>query len=155
LRLPRHHCETAPYLAEKILTFKAALEGERKLVIVLFADLSAGVAHGKALPPEVIEQVVAKTDGVPLFVGELIKMVLESGLLRHRLDPGSASQGCMAYTLWALGNPDQALWWSRKALTRAQEDKARALPAPIYAWFTEGFDTADLQKAKALPEELS
>ena len=39
------------------------------------------VAHGKALPPEVVEQIVAKTDGVPLFVEELTKMVLESGLL--------------------------------------------------------------------------
>jgi predicted ATPase len=42
------------------------------------------VAHGKALPPEVVEQVVAKTDGVPLFVEELMKMVLESGLLQER-----------------------------------------------------------------------
>jgi len=30
---------------------------------------------------EVVDQVVAKTDGVPLFVEELTKMVLESGLL--------------------------------------------------------------------------
>ena len=30
--------------------------------------------------------------------------------------------------------------------------KARALLAPIYAWFTEGFDTADLQEARALLE---
>jgi predicted ATPase len=42
------------------------------------------VAHGKALPPEVVEQIVAKTDGVPLFVEELTKIVLESGLLQER-----------------------------------------------------------------------
>jgi predicted ATPase len=42
------------------------------------------VAHGKALPPELVEQIVAKTDGVPLFVEELTKMVLESGLLQER-----------------------------------------------------------------------
>jgi predicted ATPase len=42
------------------------------------------VAHGKALPTEVVEQVVSKTDGVPLFVEELTKMVLESGLLQER-----------------------------------------------------------------------
>ena len=42
------------------------------------------IAHGKALPPEVVEQIVAKTDGVPLFVEELTKMVLESGLLQER-----------------------------------------------------------------------
>ena len=32
--------------------------------------------------------------------------------------------------------------------------EARELLAPIYGWFTEGFDTADLQDAKALLEEL-
>jgi predicted ATPase len=33
--------------------------------------------------------------------------------------------------------------------------EAQALLAPIYGWFTEGFDTADLQEARALLEELS
>jgi predicted ATPase len=33
--------------------------------------------------------------------------------------------------------------------------ESRELLAPIYGWFTEGFDTADLQEAKALLEELS
>ena len=32
--------------------------------------------------------------------------------------------------------------------------EARELLAPVYGWFTEGFDTADLQEAKALLEEL-
>jgi TOMM system kinase/cyclase fusion protein len=47
------------------------------------AEMTDRVVHRKALPPEVIEQVVAKTDGVPLFVEELTKMVLESGLLQE------------------------------------------------------------------------
>ena len=47
-------------------------------------EMTSRVAHGKALPSEVVEQVVAKTDGVPLFVEELTKMVLESGLLQER-----------------------------------------------------------------------
>jgi predicted ATPase len=42
------------------------------------------VAGGKALPAVVLEQIVKKTDGVPLFVEELTKMVLESGLLREK-----------------------------------------------------------------------
>ena len=33
--------------------------------------------------------------------------------------------------------------------------EARELLAPIYGWFTEGFDTADLQEAKALLEEFA
>jgi class 3 adenylate cyclase len=44
------------------------------------------VAGGKALPPEVLEQVLARTDGVPLFVEELTKAVLEAGLLADRGD---------------------------------------------------------------------
>jgi predicted ATPase len=38
---------------------------------------------------------------------------------------------------------------------RGKRAEAHALLAPIYGWFTEGFDTADLQEAKALLEELS
>ena len=48
------------------------------------AEMIGRVAHRKALPAEVVEQVVAKTDGVPLFVEELTKMVLESDLLEER-----------------------------------------------------------------------
>ena len=49
------------------------------------------VTGGRKLPAEVMAQIVAKTDGVPLFVEELTKNVLESGLLiedgdRFRLD---------------------------------------------------------------------
>ena len=44
------------------------------------------VVGGKTLPAEVHQQVVARTDGVPLFVEELTRMVLESGLLRERED---------------------------------------------------------------------
>src|SRR5215475_12444054 len=50
------------------------------------AEMTGRVAHRKALPAEVVGQVVAKTDGVPLFVEELTKMVLESGLLQERED---------------------------------------------------------------------
>jgi hypothetical protein len=33
--------------------------------------------------------------------------------------------------------------------------QARELLAPVYGWFTEGFDTLDLKEAKALLEELA
>ena len=44
------------------------------------------IAGGKALPDEVVDQIVDRTDGVPLFVEELTKSVLESGLLREEAD---------------------------------------------------------------------
>jgi predicted ATPase len=34
-------------------------------------------------------------------------------------------------------------------------DEARELLAPVYGWFTEGFDTLDLKEAKALLDELT
>ncbi len=48
--------------------------------------LVAELAKGKPLPSEVVDQLVTKTDGVPLFVEELTKMVLESGLVRELAD---------------------------------------------------------------------
>jgi tetratricopeptide (TPR) repeat protein len=46
-------------------------------------DLVAEVTGGKALPPEVLDQIVERTDGVPLFIEELTKTILESGLVRE------------------------------------------------------------------------
>ena len=68
--------------------------------------------------------------------------------------------------------PQQALDIARKQQTKSlelraalslsrlwqQQDKqqeARELLSPIYDWFTEGFDTTDLQEAKALLDELA
>ena len=53
--------------------------------------------------------------------------------------------------------------WERRAATgrarrwqsQGKRDEARDLLAPVYAWFTEGFDTKDLRDAKALLEELA
>ena len=44
------------------------------------------VAGGRALPAEVMKQIVAKTDGNPLFVEELTKAVLEAGILVEHPD---------------------------------------------------------------------
>ena len=47
------------------------------------AGIIAGITRDKALPDAVVEQVLAHTDGVPLFVEELTSTLLESGLLRE------------------------------------------------------------------------
>jgi predicted ATPase len=41
------------------------------------------VTGGKPLPTEVVRQIVAKTDGIPLFVEELVKTILDAGLVRE------------------------------------------------------------------------
>src|SRR5215471_11124064 len=48
------------------------------------AALVDRVTSGKRLPKEVMDEILARTDGVPLFIEELTKMVLESGLLQER-----------------------------------------------------------------------
>ena len=93
---------------------------------------------------------------------------LEAELYRHK-----------GQLLLRLGHTDAAEDLYRKALSIAQEQEAklwelraatslarlwcdqgkaaaaRELLAPVYGWFTEGFDTADLKEAKALLEELA
>ncbi len=49
-------------------------------------ELIDSLTGGRALPQEVAEQIIAKTDGVPLFVEELTKTVLESGFLTKKDD---------------------------------------------------------------------
>jgi len=51
------------------------------------AEIVGGVTKGKPLPDDVLNEVVEKTDGVPLFVEELTKTVLEGGFL---VDTGNA-----------------------------------------------------------------
>ena len=63
----------------------------------------------------------------------------------------------------AVARKQQAKSWElRAAMSMARlwrdqgkRDEARDLLAPVYGWFTEGFDTLDLKEAKALLEELA
>lgn len=48
------------------------------------ARMATAVSGGRSLPPGLIEQIAARTDGVPLFVEELVQMMLESGALVER-----------------------------------------------------------------------
>jgi predicted ATPase len=58
-------------------------------------------------------------------------------------------QGAKAWELRAATS--LARLWQRQG----KRDEARQLLAPVYGWFTEGFDTTDLREAKALLDELS
>jgi class 3 adenylate cyclase/tetratricopeptide (TPR) repeat protein len=50
------------------------------------AEMIAYVTGGKTLPKEVAEQIIERTDGVPLFIEELTKTVVESGILSEAGD---------------------------------------------------------------------
>jgi len=68
-----------PWIGQPQVTLLALNRLDRRDRTVLVEQ----IAGGKALPDEVIDQIVERTDGVPLFVEELTKSVLESGLLRQ------------------------------------------------------------------------
>ena len=70
---------TPPWPAEAhVTTLPLARLGRREGATLV--ERSAG---GKALPAEILEQILARTDGVPLFLEELTKTIIESGLLRE------------------------------------------------------------------------
>ena len=73
---------TPPWPTRAHLTPLTLTRLERPQVEALITHL----AGGKALPAEVVQHIVAKTDGVPLYVEELTKMLLQSALLREDAD---------------------------------------------------------------------
>jgi class 3 adenylate cyclase/tetratricopeptide (TPR) repeat protein len=73
---------TPPWLGERHLTALLLNRLGRPHAAAMLARLTGD----KALPAEVVDQILARTDGVPLFVEELTKTVLESGLLRDAGD---------------------------------------------------------------------
>jgi class 3 adenylate cyclase/predicted ATPase len=83
-------------------------------------------------------------------------------LLRQTVPEAPAAEVCFQQAL-DVARRQQAKSWellaamslSRLWQRQGKHTEARALLAPIYGWFTEGFDTADLREAKALLEELA
>ena len=63
----------------------------------------------------------------------------------------------------ALARAQQAKSWELRAAMsmprlwrdQGKRTEARNLLAPVYGWFTEGFETSDLKEAKALLDELA
>jgi predicted ATPase len=53
------------------------------------------------------------------------------------------------------GRARAAMSMARLWRDQGKRDEARDLLAPVYGWFTEGFDTLDLKDAKVLLDELS
>ena len=78
------------------------------------AEMIAGVTRGKALPKEFAEQIIDRTDGVPLFVEELTKAVVESGMLTDKGDRYTATG-----PVSALAIPARLPIFARKALQPA------------------------------------
>jgi predicted ATPase len=77
-------------------------------------------------------------------------------------EPGAAKAEAYFKRALAVARAQQAKSWKLRAATslarlwrdQGKPTEARDLLAPIYGWFTEGFDTLDLKEAKALLDEL-
>jgi predicted ATPase len=86
---------------------------------------------------------------------------IRAQLLTLKGDAEGAERAYIASLDWA--RKQQAKSWelrtatsyARLMLERGREREARELLAPVYSWFTEGFDTLDLKEAKTLLEELA
>ena len=83
-------------------------------------------------------------------------------LLRQTRTPQAEAEACFQRALDVARRQEAKSLELRAAMSLArlwQQQGKRAeaydLLAPIYGWFTEGFDTADLQEAKALLDALA
>ena len=108
-------------------------------------SLVARITDGKALPDEVLEQILARTDGVALFIEELTKTVIESGML---IDLGD--RYTMAGPLPALAIPTTL----HDSLT-ARLDRLAPVKevAQIAACIGRDFDYDLLAAASGMPED--
>jgi predicted ATPase len=87
---------------------------------------------------------------------------LQGELLLHLDTPDAPQAEACFHQALTLARRQQARSWELRAavsLSRLWQGQgkraaARALLVPVYDWFTEGFDTADLQEAHALLDEL-
>jgi predicted ATPase len=83
-------------------------------------------------------------------------------LLVHAAEHRTAAETCFRQACDVARRQQAKSWELRAAMSLARlwqqqgkQAEARALLAPVYGWFTEGFDTADLQDAKVLLETLA
>ena len=83
-------------------------------------------------------------------------------ILAVSADNHADAEHCFSQALEIARRQQAKSWELRAAVSlgrlwqqQGKIDKARNLVAPIYAWFTEGFETADLKDAKVLLDELS
>jgi predicted ATPase len=95
------------------------------------------------------------------YAAELYR--LKGALLLQQAIPDAAqAEACFQQAL-DVARQQQAKSWELRAATslarlwqsQGKRQEASDLLAPVYAWFTEGFDTADLQEAKVLLDALA
>jgi predicted ATPase len=100
------------------------------------------------------------TTGERWYAAELHR--LQGALwLSRSADKSAEAEACFQHAMTIAQSQGAKAWELRTATSLARlwqqqgkRQQARDLLAPVYHWFTEGFDTADVQEAKALLDEL-
>jgi predicted ATPase len=121
--------------------------------------------YGKVGQPEaglsVLAEVLADVHNTGLCFCEAELYRLQGVLLQQAAGSGDEAEACLRQALDVARRQQAkslelraAMSLSRLWQRQGKRAEARELLAEIYGWFTEGFDTADLQEAKALLEEL-
>jgi len=94
------------------------------------------------------------------YVPEILRLAAE-GLLARPMSDASRAEGHLIEALEIARGQEAKFWELRASLALARlwssqgrRAEAATLVAPIYGWFTEGFDTLDLKEAKTLLDEL-
>jgi predicted ATPase len=134
----------------------------RPLCLVLLAEAAGDAGQAEEGVRLLAEALAAFEDsGRGDLLAEAYR--LQGALLLRQAVPHAAQAEARFQQALPIARRQQARSWELRAamsLSRlwqqqGKREEARALLAPIYGWFTEGFDTADLQEAKALLEELA
>ena len=101
------------------------------------------------------------TNGERFSEAELHRLQGALLLVLSRDDHQMEAAACFQRALDSARRQDTKSWELRAAMSLARLwqqqgkcEEAHSLLAPVYNWFTEGFDAADLQEAKALLTEL-
>jgi predicted ATPase/class 3 adenylate cyclase len=134
----------------------------RPLCLVLLAEAAGHVGQVEEGVRLLTEALAAfETTGRGDMLAEAYR--LQGELLLRQAVPDAAQAEASFQRALAIACRQQAKSWELRAAVslgrlwqeQGKRDKVRALLAPIYGWFTEGFDTADLREAKALLDEWS
>ena len=119
-------------------------------------EISGEVEEASALLDEA-SQIVERT-GERCLAAELYR---HKGQLLLRHGQTEAAEELYREALYIAREQEAKMWvlLAAASLARLRRDQGRRaeahdLLAPVYGWFTEGFDTPDLKKAKALLDEL-
>jgi predicted ATPase len=110
--------------------------------------VESGLAVGAATGQHFHDASLHRVKGELLLAADPANAAEAEALFRRALEIARA-QEAKSFELRAATS--LARLWQRQG----KRAEARALLAPVYAWFTEGFDTGDLVEAKALLDELT